>query len=152
MKKQLSQKEQWYADTEEEAAEIIADAKEDKALVMHKSTEKNNKYGKYHLVDLQFSYHTPRELMEDEAAKKEREAAGEKSSDEGTEYEVNGDGTVDVKNSDVAKKTRYFEDTETGDLVKVEKGESLAFLEDGDFDEITKAEYEEWSADNGEDE
>ena len=129
MKKLLSQKEQWYADTAEEAEAIVTEAKsESDDLVRHSIAEKNNKYGKYHLVDLQFSYHTPKDLMEDEAAKKERENAGRATTDEGVEYQVNNDGTVDAKVKNVAKKTMYFEHDGTGDFIKVEKGESLDFL------------------------
>lgn len=100
MKKLLNQKEQWYADTAEQAEEIVAEAKESEGLVKHAISEKHNKYGTYHLVDLQFSYNTPRELMEDEAAKKEREKEGAGSQHEGVPYEVNGDGTVSVNNQE----------------------------------------------------
>lgn len=92
MKKLLNQKEQWYADTLEEAEEIVKEAKEDGALVMHKISEKHNKYGKYHLVDLTFSFHTPKELMEE----KESSTRIENSDHEGVEYNVNADGTVEV--------------------------------------------------------
>lgn len=99
MKKLLNQKEQWYADTEEEAEEIVAEAKESEGLIKHAISEKHNKYGTYHLVDLQFSYNTPRELMEDEAAKKEREKDATGSQHEGVEVVVNGDGTVTVNDN-----------------------------------------------------
>lgn len=90
----MNQKEQWYADTIEEADEIVTDGKDEDDLVKHAISEKHNKYGTYYLVDLQFSYHTPRELMEDEAAKKERENQG--SQHDGVSYSVNDDGTVSV--------------------------------------------------------
>ena len=92
MKKLVKQKEQWYADSLEEAEEIVTEAKNDGALTMHKITEKHNKYGTYRLVDLTFSFHTPKELME------ERESAprNDTSEHEGIEYSVNGDGTVEV--------------------------------------------------------
>lgn len=92
LKKLLNQKEQWYADTPEEAEEIVAEAKEEDSLVMHKITEKHNKYGAYRLVDLQFSYYTPKELMEE----KESKPQVKPSDHEGVEYEVNTDGTVSV--------------------------------------------------------
>lgn len=92
LKKLLNQKEQWYADTPEEAEEIVSEAKEEDALVMHKISEKHNKYGAYRLVDLQFSYHTPKEIMEEKASKPRIE----KSDHEGVEYEINSDGTVSV--------------------------------------------------------
>lgn len=100
MKKLLNQKEQWYADTEEEAEEIVAEAKESEGLIKHAISEKHNKYGTYHLVDLQFSYNTPRELMEDEAAKKEREKEPDGSQHDGVEVLVDKDGTVSVNNKE----------------------------------------------------
>lgn len=65
MKKLLNQKEQHYADTREEAEEIVTAAKEKDALVMNKISEKYNKYGQYFLVDLTFQFGTPKEIMED---------------------------------------------------------------------------------------
>ena len=100
MKKLLNQKEQWYADTAEEAEEIVAEAKESEGLVKHAISEKHNKYGTYHLVDLQFSYNTPRELMEDEAAKKEREKEETEPQHDGVEVVVDKDGTVSVNNNE----------------------------------------------------
>lgn len=99
MKKLLNQKEQWYADTAEQAEEIVAEAKESEGLVKHAISEKHNKYGTYHLVDLQFSYNTPRELMEDEAAKKEREKEETGPQHEGVEVVVDKDGTVSVNDN-----------------------------------------------------
>lgn len=64
MKKLLNQKEQWYADTREEAEEIVVSAKENEALIMNKISEKYNKYGQYFLVDLTYQYGTPKEVME----------------------------------------------------------------------------------------
>lgn len=64
-KKLLNQKEQHYADTREEAEEIVTAAKEKDALVMNKISEKYNKYGQYFLVDLTFHFGTPKEIMED---------------------------------------------------------------------------------------
>lgn len=64
MKKLLNQKEQHYADTREEAEEIVTEAKNNDALVMNKISEKYNKYGQYFLVDLTYQYGTPKEVME----------------------------------------------------------------------------------------
>ncbi len=64
MKKLLNQKEQHYADTREEAEEIVIAAKENEALIMNKISEKYNKYGQYFLVDLTYQYGTPKEVME----------------------------------------------------------------------------------------
>ena len=64
MKKLLNQKEQHYADTREEAEEIVMTAKENEALIMNKISEKYNKYGQYFLVDLTYQYGTPKEVME----------------------------------------------------------------------------------------
>ncbi len=64
MKKLLNQKEQHYADTREEAEEIVVAAKENEALIMNKISEKYNKYGQYFLVDLTYQYGTPKEVME----------------------------------------------------------------------------------------
>ncbi|WP_369436207.1 hypothetical protein [Lysinibacillus fusiformis] len=63
-KKLLNQKEQHYADTREEAEEIVIAAKENEALIMNKISEKYNKYGQYFLVDLTYQYGTPKEVME----------------------------------------------------------------------------------------
>lgn len=63
-KVQLNQKEQHYADTREEAEEIVITAKENDNLQMHKITEKYNKYGQYFLIDLTYAYQTPKEVME----------------------------------------------------------------------------------------
>ncbi|MBD7937161.1 hypothetical protein H9655_08965 [Cytobacillus sp. Sa5YUA1] len=63
-KVQLNQKEQHYADTREEAEEIVTTAKENENLQMHKITEKFNKYGQYFLIDLTYAYQTPKEVME----------------------------------------------------------------------------------------
>lgn len=63
-KVQLNQKEQHYADTREEAEEIVITAKENDNLQMHKITEKFNKYGQYFLIDLTYAYQTPKEVME----------------------------------------------------------------------------------------
>ena len=98
MKKLLNQKEHHYADTREEAEEIVVEAKNNDALVMNKISEKYNKYGQYFLVDLTYQYGTPKEVME---GKPEGDAPDGQTSmeevHEGVEYTVNGDGTVDGK-------------------------------------------------------
>lgn len=141
--KQLNVKEQHYADTREEAENVVNEAKEDPYLIRHAITEKHNKFGKYFLIDLAFSYETPRDIMQKAADEKEAENTN-RSTREGAEYTVNGDGTVDVKTDNVATKTMYFEHEGTGDFIKVEKGESLDFLNDDIFDERTEEEYEDW--------
>ncbi|PGE42209.1 organic solvent tolerance protein OstA [Bacillus cereus] len=92
--KELNSKEKHYADTREEAEEIVEEAKEDVYLKSFQISEKHNKYGTYFLVDLAFSYDTPREIMESAAARKEVEEHGEPH--EGVEYSVNPDGTTKV--------------------------------------------------------
>lgn len=72
MKKLLSVNEQHYADTAAEAEEIVTEAKQDDGLVMHRITGKHNKYGSYQLVDLKFSYHTPRDLMAEQEKQNEK--------------------------------------------------------------------------------
>ena len=98
MKKLLNQKEQHYADTREEAEEIVIAAKENDALIMNKISEKYNKYGQYFLVDLTYQYGTPKDVME---GKPNNDAPdGQMNIDEvdpGVEYTVNNDGTVDAK-------------------------------------------------------
>lgn len=100
-KVQLNQKEQHYADTREEAEEIVSAAKENHNLQMHKITEKHNKHGQYYLVDLTYAYQTPVELMKSRP-KKEEIPEGQLSTDdleephEGMEYKVEQDGSVSV--------------------------------------------------------
>lgn len=96
-KVQLNQKEQHYADTREQAEEIVSVAKENDYLQMHKIAEKYNKFGQYFLIDLTYSYETPKEVMENR--KKEDSAPeGQLSIDdhEGLEYSVDGNGNVTV--------------------------------------------------------
>ncbi|MER2111189.1 MAG: hypothetical protein ABS960_00760 [Solibacillus isronensis] len=64
MKKLLVQKEQWIAYKREEAEDIVNTAKENDEMNMHKITEKFNKNGVYFLVDIQYHYGTPKEVME----------------------------------------------------------------------------------------
>lgn len=99
-KVQLNQKEQHYADTREEAEEIISAAKENDNLQMHKITEKYNKYGQYFLIDLTYAYQTPKEVMESRP-QDNNAPEGQMSIDdhEGISYSVEGDGTVKVQES-----------------------------------------------------
>ena len=60
----LNQKERWYADSSKEAEEIVAEAKQDDSLTMHKIHEKHNSKGFYFLVDLERTYSTAKEEME----------------------------------------------------------------------------------------
>ncbi|MEH6940797.1 organic solvent tolerance protein OstA [Bacillus sp. JJ722] len=95
--KELSTKEQHYADTREEAEEIVTEAKEDVYLTSFKISEKHNKYGTYFLVDLAFSYNTPREIMETATSK----PVDEENTDpphEGVPYTVE-DGVVSINNN-----------------------------------------------------
>jgi hypothetical protein len=102
-KVQLNQKEQHYADTREQAEEIILSAKENDDLMMHKITEKFNKYGVYFLIDLTYNYATPKEVME---TRPQNDSApeGQMSIDdhEGIEYKVDSDGTVSVDTEQVS--------------------------------------------------
>lgn len=60
----LNQKERWYADSSKEAEEIVAEAKLDDSLTMHKIHEKHNSKGFYFLVDLERTYSSAKEEME----------------------------------------------------------------------------------------
>ena len=93
----MNQKEQHYADTREQAEEIVTSAKENENLQMHKITEKYNKYGQYFLIDLTYAYQTPREVMESRP-QNESTPDGQLSieDDEGIEYTVDGSGNVEV--------------------------------------------------------
>ncbi|GAB0170519.1 organic solvent tolerance protein OstA [Lysinibacillus sp. CTST325] len=82
MKKLLNQKEQHYADTREEAEEIVLAAKENEALIMNKISEKYNKYGQYFLVDLTYQYGTPKEVMEGKKPEDENVPDGQMSIEE----------------------------------------------------------------------
>lgn len=97
-KVQLNQKEQWYADTREEAEEIVTDAKGNDSLIMNKISEKYNKYGQYFLVDLTYQHNTPKEVMESRPQKDDA-PEGQMSIDEheGIPYSVDGNGTVNVE-------------------------------------------------------
>jgi hypothetical protein len=97
-KVQLNQKEQHYADTREEAEEIVSAAKENDYLQMHKIAEKYNKYGQYFLIDLTYAYETPKEVMESRP-QKDSVPEGQMTIDdhEGIEYSVDGKGNVEVQ-------------------------------------------------------
>lgn len=100
-KVQLNQKEQHYADSREEAEEIVETAKENKSLTMNKITEKYNKYGQYFLIDLTFTYQTPKEVMESQPPKDDSPEGQLSIEDveephEGVPYVVENDGTVTV--------------------------------------------------------
>lgn len=93
-KVQLNQKEQHYANTREQAEEIVSAAKENENLQMHKISEKYNKFGQYFLIDLTFAYQTPKEVMESRPQNDAPE--GQMSIDEGVEYTVEKDGSISV--------------------------------------------------------
>lgn len=92
--KELNTKEQHYADTREEAEKLVEEAKEDLYLTSFKISEKHNKYGTYFLIDLVFSFDTPKEIMESAPTKKQEPV---EEVHDGVEYSVNPDGTTDVK-------------------------------------------------------
>lgn len=89
--KELNAKEQHYADTREEAEKLVEETKEDMHLSSWKISEKHNKYGTYFLVDLTFSYSTPKEIMESGTNQPPAEPVHE-----GIEYTADTDGTVSV--------------------------------------------------------
>lgn len=100
-KTKLWTKERFYADTKKEADEIVAEAKQDDALTMHKIHEKHNSKGFYYLVDTECTYSTPKEEMEKrpESDVPDGQLTIEEVH-EGVEVEVAADGTASVK-SDV---------------------------------------------------
>ena len=98
-KVQLNQKEQHYADTREQAEEIVSAAKENDNLQMHKITEKYNKYGQYFLIDLTYAYQTPKEVMEsqpDNAPEGQMTTEDFEESHEGVEYTIDKDGSASI--------------------------------------------------------
>lgn len=96
-KKELSTKEQHYADTREEAEGIVTEAKEDLYLTKWGINEKHNKYGQYFVVDLAFHFNTPKEIMESAPSKEEQP----EEQHDGIEYSVDQDGTAVVNNEEV---------------------------------------------------
>ncbi|UGB31682.1 organic solvent tolerance protein OstA [Metabacillus sp. B2-18] len=95
-KVQLNQKEQHYADTREEAEEIVTDAKANDSLIMNKISEKYNKYGQYFLVDLTYQENTPKEVMESKRKNDSPEGQLSIEDHEGIEYTVDESGSVEV--------------------------------------------------------
>lgn len=68
MRKQLNTKEQWFANTEEEANKIVDETKNEfpDELVGHSINLKSNKAGEYYLVKLEMKFNTPAGIMESE--------------------------------------------------------------------------------------
>lgn len=102
MKKLLNQKEQHIAYTRKEAEEIVENAKENVGLTMFKINEKYNKHGQYFLVDLTYTFNTPKEVMESNPRQNDA-PDGQMSIEEvheGVPYTVNHDGSVTVENND----------------------------------------------------
>ncbi|TLQ49300.1 hypothetical protein FEZ33_01320 [Ruoffia tabacinasalis] len=69
MKKQLNTKEQWFANTEEEANQIVEDARDEfgEEVIGHAIDLKSNKNGEYYLVKLNMKYNTAAGIMETQA-------------------------------------------------------------------------------------
>ncbi|WP_235617276.1 organic solvent tolerance protein OstA [Lysinibacillus mangiferihumi] len=114
MKKLLNQKEQHIAYTRKEAEEIVETAKENAALTMNKISEKYNKHGQYFLIDLTYTFNTPKEVMESNPRQNDA-PDGQMSIDEvheGVPYTVNLDGSVKLENQD--EKLPDFEDPFAG--------------------------------------
>ena len=84
MRKQLNTKEQWYANTEEEANKIVAEAKEEfpDELIGHSIALKSNKAGEYYLVKLDIKYNTPAGIMESELSNDQDDDSEEWEEDE----------------------------------------------------------------------
>lgn len=75
MRKQLNTKEQWFADTEQEANKIVEQAKEEfpDELTGYSIQEKSNKAGEYYLVKLEMKFNTPAGIMESELSYSDEE-------------------------------------------------------------------------------
>ena len=73
MKKQLNTKEQWFASNEQDANDIVEDAKAElgEELIGHSIQLKSNKNGEYYLVKLEMKYNTPAGIMESEMSENE---------------------------------------------------------------------------------
>ncbi len=102
MKKLLNRKEQHIAYKREETEEIVEKAKENAALTMFKINEKYNKHGQYFLVDLTYTFNTPKEVMESNP-RENNAPDGQLNMDEmheGVPYTVSSDGSVKVENND----------------------------------------------------
>ena len=121
----LNQKERWYADSSKEAEEIVAEAKQDDSLTMHKIHEKHNSKGFYFLVDLERTYSTAKEEME-KRPEKDDAPDGQMSIEEvheGVPYKVNPDGSVTMGNADedLPEFKGPFKDVEAKEEVSDEK-------------------------------
>lgn len=121
----LNQKERWYADSTKEAEEIVAEAKQDDSLTMHKIHEKHNSKGFYFLVDLERTYSSAKEEME-KRPEKDEAPDGQMNMDEvheGLPYEVNPDGSVTMGNADddLPEFEDPFADVEAKDEISDEK-------------------------------
>ncbi|MBO0450775.1 hypothetical protein [Candidatus Enterococcus murrayae] len=92
MRRQLNTKEEWFANTEEEANKIVEEAKEEfpDELIGHSIALKSNKAGEYYLVKLDVKYNTPAGIMESELSKDQQEDS-EEWEDEKQETEEDGD-------------------------------------------------------------
>lgn len=68
MRKQLNTKEQWFADTREEAEKIVEESREEfpDELIGYAIQEKSNKSGEYYLIKLDMKFNTPAGIMESE--------------------------------------------------------------------------------------
>ena len=121
----LNQKERWYADSTKEAEEIVAEAKQDDSLTMHKIHEKHNSKGFYFLVDLERTYSTAKEEMEKRPEKNDA-PDGQMNMDEvheGVPYTVDQDGSVTMGNADddLPEFEDPFKDVEVKEEVSDEK-------------------------------
>jgi len=109
-KVQLNQKEQHWAKSREKAEEIVSAAKENECLTMHKISEKFNKDGFYFLVDLQFTFTTPKEVMA--SPPQDDVAEGQLTIDEVVEEEAAEDNQEEIE----APETSPFEEKDPTDL------------------------------------
>lgn len=121
----LNQKERWYADSTKEAEEIVAEAKQDDSLTMHKIHEKHNSKGFYFLVDLERTYSSAKEEME-KRPEKDEAPDGQLTIDEvheGLPYKVETDGSVSMANADddLPEFEDPFKDVEAKEEVSDEK-------------------------------
>lgn len=89
MRKQLNTKEQWFANTEEEANKIVDEAKEEfpDEMIGHSIQQKSNKAGEYFLIKLDMKFNTPAGIMESELS---NESDGDEWDDEENESEEDG--------------------------------------------------------------
>ncbi|MBO0467914.1 hypothetical protein JZO73_10265 [Enterococcus plantarum] len=87
MRKQLNTKEQWFANTEEEANKIVDEAKEEfpDEMIGHSIQQKSNKAGEYFLVKLDMKFNTPAGIMESELSNESEEDDWDEGENESTE-------------------------------------------------------------------